>query len=129
MYQYNNIELVLNDFVKEKCGISTARSVKIEDIEKLSTIDKGERYGKEYTYDSETYKHTYYEGEFDKNKIGILAENRYWLASACNDYDSKAFGVVRYMNNGKLSGYEICYLSGARLAVSITCWVRAIVYI
>ena len=67
MWSYQNAVTSLNNVAIEATGISGARSITLEDIEKLVSIDKGSSYGDEYQY--------YYDNSVSKvcskKKIGI----------------------------------------------------------
>ena len=125
---YKNAVSTLNTSAQQATGITSARSITVEDIETLAGIqdsDKGDNYNQPYTYnytnhkdqvfvnesgatvkiDSEgkevTLKNTYYYKELSSDDIGTLASGYYWLASPCVscNSDRAAFGV-RYVDYG-----------------------------
>ena len=144
---YINAISILNNASKTSTGISTARSIAIEDIEKLAIIDKGDVYGTSHTYthgdmvdangnkviasatNKVTLKYTYYEDTIEEN-IKSLANGKYYLASTCIGHSSwpQPMYYVRMMLDGKVSAYLLFYPWGYSSRRNYY-GVRAIVYI
>ena len=155
IWSYKNVVNSLNAVVKEKTGISLARSINIEDIEALAGMedsDKGDNYNQPYTYnyttskdqvfvdesgntvkiDSEekevTLKNTYYLKELSSDDIGVLANEEYWLASPCvYCYSNYAKFYVHYMTGGEDDGTNYLFDSGGSIDGDNDCGVRAVV--
>ena len=128
IWSYKNAVNSLNTAAQEATGITTARSINIEDIETLAGIedsDKGTEYNHPYTYNYTDHKDQIFvteKGETVKIdspekevklhntvyvetnvEIGKLASGRYWLASSCIEcYSIFADFRVRHMNYGSI---------------------------
>jgi hypothetical protein len=137
---YKNAVSILNTSAQQATGITSARSINVEDIETLAGIedsDKGDNYNQPYTYnytnhkdqtfvnesgatvklDAEgkevTLKHTYYYKQLSSDDIGTLASGEYWLASPCVDCNSSdAYFYVRSMDDGNISSRILFYSGG-----------------
>ena len=131
---YRKIIKTLNDSAKTNTGISTARSITLEDIEKIVSIPKSTNYGKKYTYTDGTFidekedkviasnenkvtvEYTFVSytlSSSQKEKLGDLCLDEYWIATRsvwCNS-DYARYGLLSMDNRGIILG-NTCFYSG-----------------
>lgn len=141
----------LNNLAKSNTGISTARSITVEDIEKLGTISKGPDYGKRYTMTAGTYvdeqgkkqkatrdnpvtiKHTWYETtklqQISNLKIGNSG-SIIFLASSCVMYNyGNVFYKIRTIDSRGALDSETIFIANSETSSRSKNDVYAIVYI